>query len=277
MSLTCEQLTVGVNGRVLVRDLNLSAEPGAFICILGPNGVGKTLTLHTLAGIRDIESGCVRLHGEDLRTIDRRTIAQRLGLLLQAHDDAFPITVLEAAMMGRHPHLGFWEWETEEDLAVATRALDAMDLGNLTGRLTSTLSGGERRRLAIATLLVQEPDVLLLDEPMNHLDPWHKLQVLDRLSALADDRKTVIASLHDPVLAARYARQILLLFGDESGGDESGGNESGGDENGADKNGGAWEFGPASEMLSAERLERLYGTPFAAFSRDGQTVLLPQL
>jgi len=254
MTLICEDLTVSVNGRILVRDLSLTADPRAFVCILGPNGVGKTLTLHTLAGIRDVDAGCVRLHGDDIAALDRRVIARRLGLLLQTHDDAFPMTVLEAAMMGRHPHLGFWQWESAADRNVVTNTLAAMDLGDLTERLTSTLSGGERRRLAIATLLVQEPDMLLLDEPMNHLDPLHKLQVLATLSALADNGKTVIASLHDPAMAARFARQILLLFGN-----------------------GEWEFGTTADMLTTDRLERLYGTPFAVFSRAGENVLLPAL
>jgi iron complex transport system ATP-binding protein len=101
-------------------------------------------------------------------------------------------------------------------------------------------------------LLVQETDVLLLDEPMNHLDPLHKLHVLGLLSALVDDGRIVVASLHDPVLASRFARQVLLLFGD-----------------------GRWEFGPSDEMLTTGRLERLYGTPFAVFSRAEEKILLP--
>jgi len=129
-----------------------------------------------------------------------------------------------------------------------------MDLNDLTRRLTSTLSGGERRRLALSALLVQDPDIMLLDEPMNHLDPLHKLKVLRKLSALADDGKTIMLSLHDPTIAARFTRQVLLLHGD-----------------------GQWEFGATKDMLTPAHLERLYGTPFAEYINDQQSVFLPTL
>lgn len=252
MTIECIDLTVSVNKRVLIEGLNLALQAGAFVCVLGPNGVGKTLTLQTLAGLRDVCFGSVRLNGDALSDLDRTTIARHLGLLMQNQDDAFPTTVMETALMGRHPWLGFWSWETSRDSDIVRDALAAMDLSDLSDRLTATLSGGERRRLALATLLVQDPQILLLDEPMNHLDPLHKLQVLNKLSELADRGKSILASLHDPVLAARYADSALLLFGN-----------------------GHWEFGSTAEMLTAQKLEKLYGTPFRQFSRDDVHVLLP--
>ena len=252
MTIECIDLSVEINGRLLVENLNLQLSAGTFVCMLGPNGVGKTLTLHTLAGLRETGKGSVRLHGDAFGDLDRPTIARRLGLLLQTQDDAFPTTVLETALMGRHPWLGFWQWESQHDVEIARQALSTMDLSDLSQRMTATLSGGERRRLALATLLVQDPDILLLDEPMNHLDPLHKLQVLRTLSELAKGGKSVLASLHDPIMAARYSDSVLLMHGN-----------------------GCWEFGPTAEMLTAAKLESLYGTPFQQFSYGGQSVLLP--
>ena len=248
-------LTVSVAGRPLVESLALSVAPGSRVALLGPNGVGKTLTLHTLCGLRAPAAGGVALRGDDLRLLEPRQRARRVGLLLQEQEDPFPTTVLETALMGRHAQLGVWQWETAEDEAAALSALATMDLGGLAAREAGTLSGGERRRLGLASLLVQDPDVLLLDEPLNHLDPSHQFAVLATLKRLAADGKAVVASLHDPVLAAQHFDSALLLHGD-----------------------GRWQFGPAADLLTAPTLAALYGVAFAAYRRDDPTapaVMLP--
>ncbi len=249
--LEARHLSIEAGGRVLLRDLDFALYPGDFICLLGPNGVGKTLSLHTLAGLRAPAAGSVWLQGQPLTALDRRHIARRLGLLLQHHDDAFPATVLETALLGRHVHLGLWRWETATDVAAARAALAQMDLAGLEERPAHQLSGGERRRLALATLLVQDPQILLLDEPLNHLDPAHRFVVLETFAALAAQGRTVVASLHDPALAARYANRVLLLHGD-----------------------GRWEGGPARALLTVERMSELYHTAFARYRRGNEEVLI---
>jgi iron complex transport system ATP-binding protein len=252
MKLECDNLTISINGTTLVEQLNLSIRPGEFVCMLGTNGAGKTLTLHTLAGLRAPTQGLIRIGGEALETLPRREIARRLGLLLQIHEDAFPLSVAESAMLGRFPHMGMWQWPGKEDLETVCKALQSFDLTGLEQRPLSQLSGGERERVALATLMVQDPAVWLLDEPMNHLDPQHQLEVLRILRKRAQQGRGVLASLHNPGLARRFADKALLLFGD-----------------------GNWEFGPVNEVLEPERMERLYSTPFEHFSNGTQVTLLP--
>ena len=234
--LECRGVTVQVPGRELVRGLDASLGTGRVIAILGRNGAGKSSLLHALAGLRPAASGVVLLHGRPLGEWRRRELARHVGLLPQVSEDPFPGTVLETALVGRHPHLHFWAWEGTADLAVAHRCLAAMDLDGLDARDIATLSGGERRRLALATVLAQDPQVFLLDEPIQQLDPQHQLAVLAQLRGLAAAGRTVVMSLHDAGLAARYADECWLLFGD-----------------------GRWSSGPTGQVLDVESIGRLYG------------------
>lgn len=252
--LACTDLSVAVGDRELVTNLNLDIGAGSFVCVLGTNGVGKTLTLHTLAGLRAAAGGHVRLGDDLLTSLPRREIARRLGLLLQMHDDAFPLTVMDSVLMGRYPHGGFWEWAGTEDHAAVRAALLALDLDGIENRGITSLSGGERERVALATILVQDPAIWLLDEPTNHLDPHHQLIVLDVLRELANRQRIIVTTVHNPALAMRYADHVLLLFGN-----------------------GEWEFGSAAELLEPTRLQRMYQTPFDYY-RNGsgsRTLLLP--
>lgn len=249
--LDCRAVDVAVAGRNLVSALDLEARSGEFIAVLGRNGVGKTLTLHTLAGLRPAAGGRVLLDGRDLVDWPGRERARRLALLPQLIEDPFPSTVFETALIGRHPHLPFWQWEDASDLACARSALAAVGLGELVERPVDSLSGGERRRLDIATLITQDAAVCLLDEPTNHLDPRHRNEMLALFRARADAGGLVIAALHDPTLAARSAERALLLFGD-----------------------GRWRFGDAATILSDTNLSELYDVPVGELAWRGQRVFV---
>ena len=234
-------LHVSVPGRVLIESLDMTLARGEFVAVLGRNGTGKTLSLLTLAGLRPPEAGTVRLGGAAIGSLSRQQVAERLALLPQDTDDIFPATVLDTALVGRHPHIGRFRWESPRDYELARASLAQVGMEELADRDVLSLSGGERRRLAIAQVLTQSPDTYLLDEPTNHLDPQHQVDTLHIFRRAADSGAGVIASLHDVNLAARVADRCLLLFGD-----------------------GRWEFGATDEVLDEERLEALFETPMEA-------------
>lgn len=236
--LSCAQVHVEVAGRSLVRDLNVTFEAGRITAILGRNGSGKTLSLHTLAGLRSPQSGHVLLDDVPLECWPRRARARSIGLLTQTSEDTFPSTALETVLVGRHPHLGFWDWESGEDRAIAASALSTVGLEGFENRDVATLSGGERRRVALAALLAQDPQICLLDEPTNHLDPHHQIHGLEIMRDKATRGRTVVMTLHDPSLAARFCDYALLLFGN-----------------------GEWLYGSASDTLTPTTMSRLYGVP----------------
>lgn len=233
--LTAQAVSLRIGERLLCEGLNLSIRTGECWGILGPNGSGKTSLLHCLAGLRAADAGQVQLQGRPLQQQTRQHIARHIGLLLQDNHDPFPATLRETVLSGRHPHLGRWQSEGPDDQLRADQAMRAMELEALAPRMVQTLSGGERRRLAIATLLAQDPDYLLLDEPLNHLDLRHQQQLLSMLGSLQGRQKAIAMVLHEPNHALHYCDQVLLLYGD-----------------------GRWESGNSKEILNVERLSALY-------------------
>jgi len=207
-------LTIKKGNRILCQKLNLTVNQGERWGILGKNGAGKTSLLYTFAGLE------LPLHGERLimqdhiESLSRREIAQRLGLMLQDTPDPFPATVLQTALMGRHPYLSRWQWESQNDINLTRAVLEQVGLKEFDARQVSSLSGGERRRLALATLLVQSPPLMLLDEPTNHLDLHYQHAMLNLLQQHTKKEHAIITVLHDINHAAKYCTHALLLFDD---------------------------------------------------------------
>ena len=249
--LTCAKVSISVPGRTLVEDLDLQIHAGDIVAVLGPNGVGKSLTLHTLAGLRAADGGTAALDGHAVTDLSRQQVATRIALLPQYVEDVFPASVFDTVMIGRHPHIPRFQWETEQDRKIAAESLRLVDLGDMPQRDISTLSGGERRRLAIAQVLTQSPDIYLLDEPTNHLDPQHQLDVLRIFREKAGSGSSVVASLHDVNLAARFADKCLLLYGD-----------------------GRWELGDSSTVLTEQRLTELYATTMETVAWRGTNLFV---
>jgi iron complex transport system ATP-binding protein len=237
----------------ILHGVEFGVREGEVVTLLGRNGAGKTTLLHTLAGLRPAAAGGLRLLGRELAAMPRRQVARLLGLLPQETPDLFPATVLETALIGRHPHLDRLAWEGDADRALARAALAEVGLAGFEARPVTTLSGGERRRLALATLRCQAPRVALLDEPANHLDLRHQVELIGQLRARArSEGGALVMVLHDVNLAARHCDHALLLF-----------------------DGGAHTAGPFAEVVDQAALSRLYGHPVVAVAGPHGRAWLP--
>lgn len=251
--LQLRQLRVDIGGKTICSAFDLEINQGESWAILGKNGSGKTTLLHTLAGLYSAESGEILLHGQSITSLSRKQIARQLGLLLQDYEDHFPGTVLELVVSGRHPWLSAWQWESDNDLALAKQALSQVDLAGFANRQLTSLSGGERRRVALAMLLTQSPEIYLLDEPTNHLDIHHQHRTLQLINELVtQQQKTAIMVLHDMNLAMRYCDHALFLFEDAPP-----------------------LAGKIDEVMTVENLSQLLGHPLVEVAGPHGKVFLP--
>jgi iron complex transport system ATP-binding protein len=210
--LRADELKLSIGGRELIGALDISLAPGECWALLGRNGAGKTSLILALAGLRTPQGGTVALDGTPLAAHRRGELARRIGVLLQDEDADFWGSVFDYVMLGRYPRSRSAWGRDEEGAAGARRWLAELDLADHSAQAYRSLSGGERQRARIAQVLLQDADILLLDEPLQHLDLRHQAQVMRLLSARAASGKTVLAALHEPGHAARYCGFSVLLY-----------------------------------------------------------------
>jgi iron complex transport system ATP-binding protein len=195
-----------------VRNVSIDVARGSLTGLLGPNGCGKTTLLKLLSGVLLPASGTIALDGRALRSMSRRDVARRVAVVPQETHPAFDYTTIEMVLMGRHPHLGAFQLEGPDDLAIARESLAATGTLPLADRPFMTLSGGEKQRVVIASALAQSPDVLLLDEPTASLDLGYQLEVQELLASLNRTRSvTMVLATHDLNLAAALCDRLVLM------------------------------------------------------------------
>ncbi len=236
-------------------NVSLQVPPGSLVALLGPNGSGKTTLLRLLAGILTPDSGRVLLDEVDLRQVERARVARRIAMVPQETHLSFEYTVLEIALMGRYPHLGAFQIEGPGDVAIARAALEATGTLALENRPFSTLSGGEKQRVVIASALAQSAEIMLLDEPTASLDLGYQLEVASLLGRLhREGGLTVVVATHDLNFAAGLCEHLVLL-----------------------RAGRVMAAGPTRDVLDRDTIRALYGVEadVSFHERAGHMMVVP--
>ena len=234
--LEVNDLAFGFPGRTIGRGVSFGVAAGEVLCVLGPNGGGKTTLFRTVLGLLSPHNGTVTLERQDLQDLSRAEIARRVGYVPQGHAAYFAYTVREFVLMGRTAHFGAFSSPSQPDFEVAVRSLDSLGIAHLADKPVTEISGGERQLALVARALAQEPRLLVLDEPTASLDFGNQVRVLERIGALAASGIAVLFSSHEPDHAFLCAQRALLLG-----------------------EGRVLEIGAPREVIRADTLERLYG------------------
>ncbi|MCK9230126.1 MAG: ABC transporter ATP-binding protein [Syntrophales bacterium] len=202
------------DGPWVLEDLSCNFSTEDFWGVIGPNGSGKTTLIRIISGLAVPQRGRVSLDGLNMQDMRRADIARRIAVVPQDSSPVFPFSVEEVVLMGRAPHLGRFQFESDSDLAIARNAMKRTGLLSFARRSMTELSGGERQRVLIARALAQQPRMLLLDEPTAFLDIKYQKETFDLLTELNREQGLgIIAVTHDLNLASLYCERLLLLSG----------------------------------------------------------------
>lgn len=233
-----QNVCLGYGRKVVLEDMTFHVMPGEVVGLIGPNGCGKSTIIKALSRIISPHSGKILLDGKDVSQIPRRDLARLLGVVPQIPLLPSTFTAFEIVLMGRNPHLGLFQYEGPEELAITWRAMERTATQSLAERRVGELSGGEVQCLIIARVLAQETKAILLDEPTANLDIGRQIEILDLIKGLCrESNLTVLAALHDLNLASQYCDRLVLI-----------------------NNGRIHAEGTPREVIIPQNIEEVYGT-----------------
>jgi len=256
MMLQATELAFGY-GRVKIgQGVTLSVDRGEVLCLLGPNGCGKTTLFKTLLGLLPRQGGRLELNGKDISTFSRAQFARHIAYVPQATGAYFPFSVFDVVLMGRASRIDTFASPTMADRAITQEALAALGIGHLAARPFTDISGGEKQMTLIARALAQEPELIVMDEPTASLDFGNQARVLSRISSFAGSGMAVVISTHDPSHAFACASRVALM-----------------------QSGALIAIGTPQDVLTSEALQALYGVGVAVayLEQAGRHVCTPTL
>ena len=235
MKLVIDGLEFGYSSTPVLENVTLYANGPQLLSIIGPNGVGKSTLIHCINRILSPTKGVVTIDGEDVRSIQLKELAKKVGYVPYSANDAFPLSVVDTVLMGRHPHSTYKS--LDEDLDIVYDTLRLLDIEDLALRSFDELSAGQHQKVMLARGLVQEPEVLLLDEPTSNLDIKHQMEVTRILRDLSQKKGILVIMIsHDLNIAAKYSDTMMMLA-----------------------KGSIFAIGTPSEVLTKENVKEVYG------------------
>ena len=254
MRLAAIDLSFGYPEHPVGRDVSIAVEPGEVLCLLGPNGCGKTTLFKTMLGLLPAQGGRVEIGGQALAELSRSEIARRVAYVPQAANAPFPYSALDLVLMGRVSHRGLLAGPTREDREIALAALTELGVADLANRDVTRLSGGQRQLVVIARAIAQASPLIVMDEPTAALDFGNQVTVLTEVRRLAERGSGIVLSTHDPDHAFAVASRVALM-----------------------RDGGIVAKGAPADVLTAERLEAVYGVKVTIERlAGGQTICAPR-
>ena len=239
-------------GIPVLRDVSFKIEAGHFVCLLGPNGVGKSTLFKCMLGLLPGFSGNIRIDGVDIRTLTPKQLARKVAYIPQSTTPAFNYSVADVVLMGTTSLVTGFSAPGKKEMAYVESALEQINIGYLRDRMFLNISGGERQLVLIARALAQQARILFMDEPTANLDYGNQVRVLERVRQLSREGYTVLLSTHNPQHALTFADRVLAL-----------------------RDGAVEAFGNAESVLSPELMERLYGVKVTMAETPGGSIIVP--
>jgi len=251
--MTAENISFTYETSLVFKDLSVSVQKQDFIGLIGPNGSGKSTLLKIMGGVLKADSGSILFKNSSVSKINKKLFAQSVSWVPQEHPMVFPFKVSEIIMMGRHPYISAFSFESKEDYDITRRAMETTMTSQFADRYFNEISGGEKQRVMIASALAQNPEMMLLDEPTSALDLKYQIQILNILKNLnANHDMTLVIAMHDLNLASQFCNRLILL------------NE-----------GKIVRDGTPEQVLEKNILEQVYGIDIDLSIRDGHIMVHP--